>query len=67
MKFGSSEWMFMAEAEGADDLINTKEAKVNAVIKDMKYNGYTLEAALLNHDLYGKVTSTDIAYIKSEV
>lgn len=27
-------FMYMAEAEGYDDLVNTREAKINAVIKE---------------------------------
>ena len=38
MKFSdmvdSGYFMYMAEAEGYDDLVNTKEAKINAVIKE---------------------------------
>ena len=33
----SGYFMFMAEAEGFDNLVNTRTAKVNAVIKDFKY------------------------------
>lgn len=29
-------FMYMAEAEGHDNLVNTRTAKVNAVIKDLK-------------------------------
>lgn len=38
MKFSdmvdSGYFMYMAEAEGYDNLVNTKEAKINAVIKE---------------------------------
>lgn len=30
-------FMYMAEAEGHDSLVNTRTAKINAVIKDLKY------------------------------
>ena len=33
----SGYFMYMAEAEGCDDLVNTRTAKVNAAIKDFKY------------------------------
>ena len=33
----SGYFMFMAEAEGFDNLVNTRTAKVNAIIKDFKY------------------------------
>ena len=33
----SGYFMFMAEKEGFDNLVNTRTAKVNAIIKDFKY------------------------------
>lgn len=33
----SGYFMFMAEKEGYDNLINTRTAKINAIIKDFKY------------------------------
>ena len=33
----SGYFMYMAEAEGLDSLVNTRTAKVNAIIKDFKY------------------------------
>lgn len=33
----SGYFMYMAEAEGHDELVNTRTAKVNAAIKDFKY------------------------------
>lgn len=36
IKPGDPQWLFMAEAEGCDDLVNTRTAKLNAVIKNLK-------------------------------
>lgn len=36
-EFGNDMWMFAMEAEGYDDLISTRTAKINAAIKDFKY------------------------------
>ena len=54
----SGYFMYMAEAEGHDKLVNTRTAKVNAVIKDLQYvvscgeNPYNhLDRILFNHDL----------------
>lgn len=33
----SGYFMYMAEAEGKTNLINTRTAKINAIIKDFKY------------------------------
>ena len=33
----SGYFMYMAEAEGHDKLVNTRTAKINAVIKDLQY------------------------------
>ncbi len=33
----SGYFMYMAEAEGFDNLVNTRTASINAVIKDFKY------------------------------
>lgn len=33
----SGYFMYMAEAEGYPDLVNTRTAKINAIIKDFKY------------------------------
>lgn len=33
----SGYFMYMAEAEGYDDLVDTRTAKINASIKDFKY------------------------------
>ena len=35
--FSSGYFMYMAEAEGCDYLISTRTAKINAIIKDLKY------------------------------
>lgn len=33
----SGYFMYMAEAEGCTDLVNTRTAKINSAIKDFKY------------------------------
>ena len=59
-------FMYMAEAEGYDDLVNTREAKINAVIKDLQYvvscgeNPYNhLDRILFNHNLCEEMLSDD--------
>lgn len=34
--FGTDYWLFMNEAEGNDDIVKTREAKINAVCKDFQ-------------------------------
>lgn len=38
MKVGGGYFLYMAEAEGRTELVNTREARVNAVIKKMKWH-----------------------------
>ena len=54
----SGYFMYMAEQSGMDKLVNTRTAKINAVIKDLQYvvscgeNPYNhLDRILFNHDL----------------
>ena len=42
---------YMAEAEGLDYLVNTRIAKLNAVKKELRKPGITLEEACLNHGI----------------
>lgn len=36
IKMGSPQFMFMAEAEGWDSCVTTRQAKINAVIKEIR-------------------------------
>ena len=36
IKPGNPQWLFMMEAEGNDDAVNTRQARINAVIKELK-------------------------------
>ncbi len=38
IKAGSSQFMYMAETEGYDSHINTRQARINAVIKEIRKN-----------------------------
>ena len=51
-------FMYMAEAEGQDDLVNTRQAKINAVIRDAD-KSYT--AALNRHNI--QPTKKEEAYL----
>ena len=67
----SGYFMYMAEAEGHDNLVNTRTAKINAVIKDFKSlvrrgvnpNDY-IDQVLANHGLtQDMLTDREIAKI----
>lgn len=71
----SGYFMYMAEAEGHDELISTKTAKINAAIKDFKKlkrqgedpNEYIYEV-LTNHGLsQNLLTDAECAKIMREV
>ena len=56
--FGNDFWLYAMEAEGHDDLVSTRTAKINAVIKDLKYikskgdnPNYYIEETLNRHGL----------------
>lgn len=62
----SGYFMYMAEAEGHDELVNTRTAKINAVIKDLKYvvscgeNPYNhLDRILFSHNLCEEMLSDE--------
>lgn len=61
-------FLFMAEAEGCDDLVTTKEAKMNAVIKEFKRlpSYYKTTAALFElaekHNL--QLDNEDLRYLE---
>lgn len=78
MKFSnmidSGYFMYMAEASGMDNLVNTREAKINAVIKDLKqYDYQTLATApdtILNYvcDCHNIIpTDKEITKIEREI
>ena len=65
-------FMYMAEAEGKDKLVNTREARVNAVINDLRYidrsslrqnPDYFLRQACTAHDLED-ISAKEIAKIE---
>ena len=66
-------FMYMAEAEGFDNLVNTREAKLNAIIKDLRGLGSRLardpdrflEEACLMHNI--EPTPAEIKYIERGV
>lgn len=71
----SGYFMYMAEAEGFDNLVNTKTARINAAIKDFQklyHNGYNpneyihevLSAHNLSEDL---LTEKEIQRINSAI
>lgn len=35
--FGNDFWLYAMEKEGFDNLVNTRTAKINTIIKDFKY------------------------------
>lgn len=71
-------WAFMNEAAGNDDLINTRQARLNAVIKDFqaaKDNGYDIndddiqEQILENHNFneYDMLSEKEERYISNHI
>ena len=71
MKFGPGNpfWSFAMEAEGRDDLISTREAKINAVIKEVRaypqevMPEYKFKEILKKHNLTD-IKSYEIDYIR---
>lgn len=71
----SGYFMYMAEAEGKDNLVNTRAAKINAVINDLRYMSrdelrgnpdYFLRKACVAHNL-DDLTSREIGKIQNEI
>lgn len=66
-------FLYMAEAEGHDDLVDTREAKINAIGKDLRKAGYAgkvVPAAVFlsychKHGIKN-VTQKEIDYIEKE-
>ena len=54
-------FMYMAEAEGQDDLVNTRQAKINAVIRDADES---YAAALNRHNIQPTKKEEDYLYEK---
>ena len=51
------QFLYMAEAEGVTSFVNTKQAKINKVIKDfVKYSkqGYDINSELLQEDIFNE-------------
>lgn len=66
-------FLYMAEAEGHDDLVNTRRAKLNAIGKDLKNAGYagrvvpgTVFLALCKKHKIDNITQNEISYIEEE-
>lgn len=36
IRFGIDQFLFMAESEGYDDIVDTETAKINAIIRELK-------------------------------
>lgn len=68
MKIGSANWLFMAEAEGLDTLVDTREAKLNAIIREFNalpaFAQTQKQLYILAEDRNISLTSSDIAYIQ---
>lgn len=67
-------WLYAMETEGMDFLINTKTAKLNAVIKEIReikapsINQKTFEQILRKHGLsLNALTQKEINYIQNEI
>ena len=65
--------LYMAEAEGHDNLVNTRRAKLNAIGKDLQKSGYagqtvpgTVFLALCKKHKVDNVTQSEINYIEEE-
>ena len=68
-------FLYMAEAEGFDDLVTTREARINAAIKDfimMAKNGYNIDnddiqAAILEDHKLQDISTKEAEYIARKV
>ena len=68
-------FLYMAEAEGFDDLVTTREARINAAIKDfiiMAKNGYNIDnddiqAAILEDHRLQDISTKEAEYIARKV
>ena len=68
-------FLYMAEAEGFDDLVTTREARINAAIKDfimMAKNGYNIDnddiqAVILEDHKLQDISTKEAEYIARKV
>ena len=68
-------FLYMAEAEGVDNIVSTRTAKINAVIKDFinaAENGYDINKSEIQDDIFDKhnlnnLSSEEFDYIKEAV
>lgn len=65
-------FLYMAEAEGCDDLVSTRTAKLNAIAKDIaaaRYkDDYDLDEIFAKHHLsMDSVTEKEIAYLHDKI
>ena len=65
--------LYMAEAEGYDNLVNTRRAKLNAIGKDLQKSRYagqivpgTVFLALCKKHKVDNITQSEINYIEEE-
>ena len=68
-------FLFMAEAEGVDEIVNTRTAKINAIGKELReagYAGQTVPSYVFTelcrkHGIPAyEITQEDISYIEEE-
>ena len=66
-------WLYMNEAEGYDNMVDTRQARVNAVgreLRDMGYAGRVVPtgvfASLLMKHKLNDITQAEINYIEKE-
>ena len=66
-------FLFMAEAEGVDEIVNTRTARLNAIgreLRDAGYAGHEVPASVFlsycnKHGIYD-ITQEEINYIEEE-
>ena len=66
-------WLYMNEAEGCDDMVSTRTAKINAIGKELRKMGYAGKvvpsavflAVCAKHGI-NNVTREEIAHIEEE-
>ncbi len=64
-------WLYMNEAEGYDDMVPTRRAKLNAIGRELRERGYTGQvvsvdvfSSLLNKYNLSGITKDEITYIE---
>ena len=66
-------WLYMNEAEGQDDMVSTRLAKLNAIGRELREIGYTDDVVPVGvfmtlcekHNIYD-ITDKEIGYIEEE-